>query len=74
MSVSELVFHAFRALSGFPYSFLNIMVFQQEVTRRLIRECNNMNDPKSLMNRKQASAVNNTEDTCSEELVLVSKE
>lgn len=30
-----------------------------------------MSGRKSVMNRKQASAVNSSEDTCSEELVLV---
>lgn len=70
-SVSKTVFHPIRVESGFPHSFLNTMISWQEVIRRLIRACDNMSGRKSVMNRKQASAVNSSEDTCSEELVLV---
>lgn len=74
MPVTTVVFCAFRALPGFPHSFLNITVSQQLVIRRLIRQCNNMNDQKSLMNRKHASVVNNPDHIHSAEVVLVSKE
>jgi len=71
LPVIKISFHALNAPSRFPHGFLNPRISQQEVIRWLIRAYDNMSGPKPFMNRKQASAVNSSEDACAAKLVLV---